>query len=149
MTEEATNLSVIAEFDDEKGIAYTLAKLREELDDLYRRQPDNDGPKVRPGVLNAVGASIIGRLQQIDHLQRYQIAFLERKLARALNPPRHRYWGAGEPDCPREIKAGNGELHTLRCKVCGMDNPRDDRCLDAPNPSPPSSPSGISREDEG
>lgn len=36
-----------------------------------------------------------------------------------LNPPRHRFWGAGEHDCPREIKAGNGELHTLRCKVCG------------------------------
>lgn len=47
-----------------------------------------------------------------------------------LDPPKHQFWGAGEPDCPREIKAGNGELHTLRCKVCGQDNPRDDRCLD-------------------
>lgn len=36
---------------------------------------------------------------------------------------RHKFWGAGEADCPREIKAGNGELHTLRCKVCGLDNP--------------------------
>lgn len=44
------------------------------------------------------------------------------------NPPRHQYWGAGEPDCPRDIKAGNGELHTLRCKVCGVDSPRDDIC---------------------
>ena len=35
------------------------------------------------------------------------------------NPPKHVYWGAGEPDCPRDIIAGNGELHTLRCKVCG------------------------------
>jgi hypothetical protein len=42
--------------------------------------------------------------------------------------PRHRFWGAGEPDCPREIKAGNGELHTLRCKACGQDNPLDDIC---------------------
>lgn len=33
---------------------------------------------------------------------------------------KHIFWGAGEPDCPREIKAGNGELHTLRCKVCGV-----------------------------
>lgn len=49
----------------------------------------------------------------------------------ALDPPKHQFWGAGEPDCPREIKAGNGELHTLRCKVCGQDDPRDDRCSDA------------------
>ncbi len=33
--------------------------------------------------------------------------------------PRHRFWGAGEPDCPPELKAPNGELHTARCKVCG------------------------------
>jgi hypothetical protein len=33
--------------------------------------------------------------------------------------PRHRFWGAGEPDCPPELKAPNGELHTTRCKVCG------------------------------
>ena len=44
------------------------------------------------------------------------------------NPPRHVFWGAGEPDCPREIKASNGELHTLRCKICGLENPRDDIC---------------------
>lgn len=51
------------------------------------------------------------------------------KLREALaNPPRHVFWGAGEPDCPREIKACNGELHTLRCKICGVDNPRDDIC---------------------
>jgi len=51
------------------------------------------------------------------------IAALEAEVARmreALrNPPKHVYWGAGEPDCPRDILAGNGELHTLRCKVCG------------------------------
>jgi hypothetical protein len=47
------------------------------------------------------------------------------------NPPKHDFWGAGEPDCPREIKAGNGELHTLRCKVCGVDSPRDDFCRTA------------------
>ena len=44
------------------------------------------------------------------------------------NPPKHDFWGSGEPDCPREIKARNGELHTLRCKICGIDNPRDDIC---------------------
>lgn len=37
---------------------------------------------------------------------------------------KHVYWAAGEPDCPREIKAANGELHTLRCKVCGIDSPK-------------------------
>lgn len=31
----------------------------------------------------------------------------------------HMFWGAGESDCPRDIKAANGELHTLRCKRCG------------------------------
>ena len=51
------------------------------------------------------------------------------RLREALaNPPRHVFWGAGERGCPREIKDGNGELHTLRCKVCGLDNPRDDIC---------------------
>lgn len=44
---------------------------------------------------------------------------------RAINR-RHVFWGAGEPDCPREIKCSNGELHTLRCKVCGEDSPRLD-----------------------
>jgi hypothetical protein len=40
----------------------------------------------------------------------------------------HDFWGAGEPDCPREIKAGNGEIKKLRCKRCGQDNPRATRC---------------------
>jgi hypothetical protein len=44
-------------------------------------------------------------------------------------PRKHDFWGAGEPDCPRDIKAGNGEIRKLRCKVCGKDNPLDDRCL--------------------
>ena len=47
------------------------------------------------------------------------------------SPPRHDFWGAGEPDCPRDIKAGNGELHTLRCKRCGEDSPREDFCRQA------------------
>jgi len=33
--------------------------------------------------------------------------------------PKHKFWGAGEPDCPPDLKAPNGELHTMRCKVCG------------------------------
>lgn len=34
----------------------------------------------------------------------------------------HQWWMAGDPDCPPELKAPNGELHTLRCKVCGGDS---------------------------
>ena len=44
------------------------------------------------------------------------------------NPPRHDFWGAGEPECPRDIKAGNGELHTLRCKRCNQEGPGDGIC---------------------
>ncbi len=47
----------------------------------------------------------------------------------AIITRKHDYWSAGDPDCPREIKAGNGELHTLRCKVCGDENGRDRFCL--------------------
>src|SRR5512141_800170 len=36
-----------------------------------------------------------------------------------MNLPRHNFWGAGEPDCPPELKAPNGELCAMRCKVCG------------------------------
>jgi len=37
----------------------------------------------------------------------------------------HKFWGASEADCPKDIKASNGELHTLRCKVCGKDNDKN------------------------
>lgn len=52
----------------------------------------------------------------------------------------HSFWRAGEVGCPSDIKAPNGELHTLRCKACGRDNPRDDACrpetpLSTPLPS--------------
>ena len=46
--------------------------------------------------------------------------------AAIINGPKHVYWGAGEPDCPRDIKAANGELHTLRCKHC--DDPKFPIC---------------------
>ena len=49
-----------------------------------------------------------------------------RKAREAIeHPSKHRFWGAGEPDCPPDIKAGNGELHTLRCKVCGTEKVSD------------------------
>lgn len=40
----------------------------------------------------------------------------------------HKFWGAGEPECPKDIKAPNGELHTLKCKVCGEESPRTQVC---------------------
>lgn len=49
---------------------------------------------------------------------------------------KHSYWGAGEPDCPRDIKCSNGELHTLRCKVCGRDSPRPPFCIPAKDTNP-------------
>jgi hypothetical protein len=52
----------------------------------------------------------------------------------AMVTRKHSYWGAGEPDCPREIKCSNGELHTLRCKVCGQDNERSPFCIPAEEP---------------
>lgn len=54
-----------------------------------------------------------------------RVASLEATLR---NPPKHDYWMAGEKDCPQDIKAGNGEIHTLRCKRCGLDSPRDQIC---------------------
>lgn len=48
-------------------------------------------------------------------------------------PPKHKFWGAGEPDCPKEIKAGNGELHSLQCKVCNEVNPPDEFCWNSPD----------------
>lgn len=56
------------------------------------------------------------------------VAILSKALLGLGGPPRHKYWMAGEADCPREIKAGNGELHTLRCKRCGEDSPRSTIC---------------------
>ena len=57
------------------------------------------------------------------------LEIIEREMDLLANPPKHVYWGAGEPDCPKDIKAPNGELHTLKCKVCGLENPRDSKCL--------------------
>ncbi len=59
------------------------------------------------------------------------VAMLGRALMGLGGPQKHDYWSPGEDDCPREIKAGNGELHTLRCKRCGEDSPRGSICLGA------------------
>lgn len=56
-------------------------------------------------------------------------AEIERLRAMIENPPKHNYWRPGELDCPKDILAGNGELHTLRCKACGLDDPRNQTCF--------------------
>ena len=39
---------------------------------------------------------------------------------------KHVFYSPGEPDCPSNLLCSNDELHTLRCKVCGEENPRLD-----------------------
>lgn len=79
-----------------------------------------------------MGAEEIQRLWDQSEKRWYKIQWLEGRVenleAFIAKPPQHRFWGAGEADCPRDIKAGNGELHTLRCKDCGQDSPREDFC---------------------
>lgn len=93
----------------EVGLCWTLAKIREVL-----------GVNEKP------------MMDELPGIIKDRIIALEADVARLrefiANPPKHKFWGAGEPDCPRELKAGNGELRTLRCKVCGEDNPRDSIC---------------------
>lgn len=69
-----------------------------------------------------------GKTYRFEDSDRFGPALVRADGELRANPPKHDYWGAGEPDCPREIKAGNGELHTLRCKACGLDSPRDQIC---------------------
>lgn len=65
-----------------------------------------------------------------------RIAWLAAQIAGAFDRAisrKHVSWGAGDPDCPPEIKARNGELHTPRCKVCGKDISRaGEICFGAP-----------------
>lgn len=63
----------------------------------------------------------------IDHMNVQLAAFVAGMNYGRQHPHRHVYFRAGEPDCPPELKAG-GELHTLRCRVCGMDDPPKDHC---------------------
>lgn len=44
----------------------------------------------------------------------------------------HKFWGAGEPDCPADIKAPNGELTVLRCKRCNQEKPFSNVCPGRP-----------------
>lgn len=57
------------------------------------------------------------------------VALLGKALIGLGGPLQHDFWMPGDPACPGDIKAGNGELHTLRCKRCGRDNPREKICV--------------------
>ncbi len=95
-------------------------------------------PVLGTGFYRDAKPGTFGRSEWLDLLMAVQdgratcmrgLEIIEREMdAQLENPPRHVYWGAGEPDCPRDIKAPNGELHTLKCKVCGLENPRDSAC---------------------
>lgn len=56
------------------------------------------------------------------------LEIIEREIELSQNSSKHIYWGVGEEECPIDIKAANGELHTLKCKLCGLENPKDNRC---------------------
>lgn len=44
------------------------------------------------------------------------------EVAAVFNSPNkgHVYYHAGDPDCPKSIKAPNGEVHTLMCRLCAL-----------------------------
>lgn len=94
-------------------------------------------PVLGTGFYRDAKPGTFGRSEWLDLLMACQdgrascmraLEIIEREMDLLRNPPKHLYWGAGEPDCPRDIKAPNGELHTLKCKVCGLETPRDSAC---------------------
>lgn len=87
--------------------------------------------KLREEILNDIAVMMSEFVDNWPHPRRIStaLALIAKAMRAALDPPKHRFWGAGEPDCPADIKAANGELWKLRCKICGKDNPRNDICL--------------------
>ncbi len=102
-------------------------------------------PVLGTGFYRDAKPGTFGRSEWLDLLMACQdgratcmrvLEIIEREMDLLRNPPKHVYWGAGEADCPKDIKAANGELHTLRCKVCGVENPKGP-CIASPaNPEP-------------
>jgi hypothetical protein len=91
--------------------------------------------RLRATYLTVIGAQLLNNPdgpEAADEIEALR-AKVARKDAALTNPPTHDYWGAGEPDCPRDLKSGNGECWRLRCKVCGLDNPLDTICRAALN----------------
>ena len=94
-------------------------------------------PVLGTGFYRDAKPGTFGRSEWLDLLMAVQdgratcmrgLEIIEREMEMLLNPPKHVYWGAGEQDCPKDIKAPNGELHTLQCKVCGLKSPRNMAC---------------------
>lgn len=75
-------------------------------------------------------AALLEEHARVEDGRLANIPYLAVKLAE-MAEAKHDFWRAGDPDCPRDIKAGNGELHTLRCKRCGLDSPRGQICSPA------------------
>lgn len=70
-----------------------------------------------------------GNVYFCDESKKWQRAACFKPVVKPATVDRpHDYWRAGEPDCPSDVKAANGELHTLRCRVCGEDDPRTAAC---------------------
>lgn len=100
--------------------------------------PGSPSPVIGDGFYRTTEPGTFGPSEWLDLMMAVQAGrctcmrakeIIEREIdTRLENPPRHEYWGAGEPECPKEIKAANGELHTLRCKRCGQDSPRSPIC---------------------
>ncbi len=82
-----------------------------------------------PRGMDAVRVRLMMELAWAKHADLPVSEVCQRIMDRFVNPPKHRFWGSGEADCPADIKASIGELHTLRCKVCGEDAGSDNRCF--------------------
>ena len=98
---------------DEKHIAMDLVRVFEGIESHIACSTCGQSEsevKARIGLKNA--------RDRVERSTRMIAAYLNTHHGR-----KHVYWGAGEVNCPQDIKAPNGELHTLRCKVCGQDNP--------------------------
>ena len=81
--------------------------------------------------MNDIVSHLFDRFDKYEAENKELRSEIERLRAALLKPPRHKFWGAGEPDCPPEIRASNGELHSVQCKRCGLVNPKNDICLAA------------------
>jgi hypothetical protein len=104
-----------------EALAKLVAQAKHLIDDItYCANPDDPTRRyVMPGkglmfsnLVNALVSDVAAAERALA--QQPQAAAGERN-----GLPRHQFWGAGEPACPADLLAPNGELHTSRCKVCG------------------------------
>jgi hypothetical protein len=116
---------------DKSDIAAELAWRDQEIDRLREDEDESMHVIDRLSRLLAEIAVIVNGPEPA--LTRWSYHDLPEKVRALKRPAGHQFLGAGESDCPQEIKAANGELHTLRCKVCGRENPNCP-CPSTPTP---------------